>query len=83
MSKHRPRKRFGQHFLTEPGIIDDIVRAISPDSDDIVVEIGPGLGAITLPLAARAGHLHAIELDRDLAANLRGRFGNESHETTT
>ncbi len=81
MSKHQPRKRFGQHFLTDPGIIDDIVRAIAPDSDDIVVEIGPGLGAITLPLAARAGHLHAIELDRDLAANLRSRFGNESHVT--
>ena len=49
MSKHQPRKRFGQHFLTDPGIIDDIVRAIAPDSDDIVVEIGPRLGAITLP----------------------------------
>jgi 16S rRNA (adenine1518-N6/adenine1519-N6)-dimethyltransferase len=81
MSKHRPRKRFGQHFLTDPGIIDDIVNAIAPDSDDIVVEIGPGLGAITSPLAARAGRLHAIELDRDLAAKLRSRFGNESHVT--
>lgn len=81
MSKHRPRKRFGQHFLSDPGVIDDIVNAIAPNSDDIIVEIGPGLGAITSPLAARAGHLHAIELDRDLAAKLRGRFGNESHVT--
>lgn len=70
MSKRWPRKRFGQHFLTDPGIIDDIINAIAPDGDDIVVEIGPGLGAITSPLAARAGRLHAIELDRDLAARL-------------
>ncbi len=81
MSKHRPRKRFGQHFLTDPGIIDDIVNAIAPGSDDIVVEIGPGLGAITSPLAARAGRLHAIELDRELAAKLRSQFDNEPHVT--
>ena len=81
MSKRWPRKRFGQHFLTDPGIIDDIINAITPDGDDTVVEIGPGLGAITSPLAARAGRLHAIELDRDLAARLRTRFGNEPHVT--
>lgn len=81
MRKYWPRKRFGQHFLTDPGIIDDIINAITPDSDDTVVEIGPGLGAITSPLAARAGRLHAIELDRDLAARLRARFGNEPHVT--
>ena len=71
MSTHRPRKRFGQHFLTDPGIIEAIVRSIAPTQADVVVEIGPGNGAITTPLLARAGTLHAIEIDRDLAASLR------------
>ncbi len=74
MAAHRARKRFGQHFLTDPGVIDAIVRAVSPAAQDVLVEIGPGHGAITAPLAQRAGHLHAIELDRDLAAALRARF---------
>jgi len=74
MTAHRPRKRFGQHFLTDPGVIDEIVRSIAPTESDVVVEIGPGKGAITTPLLARAGTLHAIELDRDLAASLRIRF---------
>lgn len=74
MNAHRARKRFGQHFLVDPGVIDAIVRAIAPQTDDIVVEIGPGPGAITAPLARRCGHLHAIELDRDLAANLRTQY---------
>ena len=78
MSKHRPRKRFGQHFLTDPGVIDAIVRAIAPRDDETLVEIGPGPGAITLPLAKRCRALHCVELDRDLAAALRTRFaGNE------
>ncbi len=74
---HRPRKRFGQHFLTDPGVVDEIVRSIRPSSSDIVVEIGPGLAAITAPLLADAGRMHAIELDRDLAAQLRQRFQDE------
>ena len=74
MSQHRPRKRFGQHFLTDPGVIDAIIASISPRDDDTVVEIGPGQGAITRPLAARAGRLHAIELDRDLAARLKQEY---------
>jgi 16S rRNA (adenine1518-N6/adenine1519-N6)-dimethyltransferase len=78
MTAHRPRKRFGQHFLTDPGVIDEIVRSIRPSANDIVVEIGPGLAAITAPLLADAGSMHAIELDRDLAAQLRQRFQNES-----
>lgn len=77
MTTHRPRKRFGQHFLTDPGVVDEIVRSIRPSSSDIVVEIGPGLAAITAPLLADAGRMHAIELDRDLAAQLRQRFQNE------
>ena len=74
MTPHRPRKRFGQHFLKDPGVIDAILDAIAPTDTDLVVEIGPGRGAITAGLAARAGALHAIELDRDLAASLRERY---------
>jgi 16S rRNA (adenine1518-N6/adenine1519-N6)-dimethyltransferase len=70
---HQPRKRFGQHFLHERGVIDRILLAIDPKPDDLLVEIGPGEGALTLPLLARAGHLTAIEIDRDLAPLLPGR----------
>ena len=69
--KHIARKRFGQHFLTDTGIIDAIVRAINPLPGQRVVEIGPGLAALTQPLVERIGHLTVIELDRDLAARLR------------
>ena len=71
--KHVARKRFGQHFLTDAGVIDDIVAAIEPKPGDALVEIGPGLGAMTDPLAARCTRLTVIELDRDLAARLRRR----------
>jgi 16S rRNA (adenine1518-N6/adenine1519-N6)-dimethyltransferase len=81
MNAHRPRKRFGQHFLTDPGVIDAIVRAIDPKPDDVIIEIGPGRGAITGPLAAGAGHLHCVELDRDLASALRRRYANEDDVT--
>ena len=69
--KHVARKRFGQHFLSDPAIIDGIVRAIAPKPRDAMVEIGPGLAALTQPLVERLGKLHVIELDRDLAARLR------------
>jgi len=69
--KHIPRKRFGQHFLTDRGIIEDIVQAIAPVAGQAMVEIGPGLGAMTQPLVERLGHLTVIELDRDLAVLLR------------
>ena len=71
--KHIPRKRFGQHFLTDKGIIQDIVEAIAPKAGQAVVEIGPGLAALTQPLVERLGQLTVIELDRDLAAQLRTR----------
>ena len=74
MNSHRPRKRFGQHFLNDPGVIDAIVQVIDPGPGDTIVEIGPGQGAITEPLARKAGQLHCVELDRDLAASLRRRF---------
>jgi 16S rRNA (adenine1518-N6/adenine1519-N6)-dimethyltransferase len=69
--KHIARKRFGQHFLTDGGIIDAIVRAIAPRPGEPMVEIGPGLAALTQPLVERLGRLTVIELDRDLAARLR------------
>ena len=71
--KHIPRKRFGQHFLTDTRVLDDIVRAIAPRPGEFLVEIGPGMGALTNPLVERCGHLTVIELDRDLAARLRRR----------
>ncbi|RYF26727.1 MAG: 16S rRNA (adenine(1518)-N(6)/adenine(1519)-N(6))-dimethyltransferase RsmA [Comamonadaceae bacterium] len=69
--KHIPRKRFGQHFLSDQGIIESIVQAIGPASGQPMVEIGPGLAALTQPLVERLGRLTVIELDRDLAARLR------------
>jgi 16S rRNA (adenine1518-N6/adenine1519-N6)-dimethyltransferase len=69
--RHIARKRFGQHFLTDGGIIDAIVDAIAPVAGQPMVEIGPGLAALTQPLVERLGHLMVIELDRDLAVRLR------------
>lgn len=65
------RKRFGQHFLIDPAVIERIVRSVDPRPDERLVEIGPGRGAITEPLLARCGRMTVIELDRDLAARLR------------
>jgi 16S rRNA (adenine1518-N6/adenine1519-N6)-dimethyltransferase len=69
-SLHTPRKRFGQHFLASPGIVAKIIAAIDPQPGDVVVEIGPGLGALTEPLLARLPHLHVVEIDRDIVARL-------------
>jgi len=71
MKGHVARKRFGQNFLVDTGIISAIVSAIDPQRSDTVVEIGPGLGAITEPLLARLDHLHVVEIDRDLIARLK------------
>jgi 16S rRNA (adenine1518-N6/adenine1519-N6)-dimethyltransferase len=71
------KKRFGQHFLVDPGVIDAIVRAVAPRPGDALVEIGPGRGAITMPLLERCGALRVVELDRDLAARLRRTPGLE------
>jgi len=70
---HIPRKRFGQHFLHDQGILRRIVEAIAPKPDDRIVEIGPGEGALTFPLLRAAGHMTAIELDRDLIESLAAR----------
>ena len=73
MGAHIARKRFGQHFLTAVDVIDRIIRAIGPKPGERLVEIGPGLGAMTIPLRERCDALTVIELDRDLAERLRRR----------
>lgn len=67
---HIPRKRFGQHFLHDPLVIQRIIDAIDPSADDCVVEIGPGEGALTRPLLQRLNTLHVVEIDRDLVGSL-------------
>ena len=74
MKGHVARKRFGQNFLVDQGIIGAIVSAIDPQRGDTVVEIGPGLGALTEPLLARLDHLHVVEIDRDLIARLKKQY---------
>ncbi len=73
----RPRKRFGQHFLTDRHYRDRIVKAIAPNAGESMVEIGPGPGALTEHLAHVIQPLHVVEIDRDLAAALRERFTAE------
>lgn len=72
--KHIPRKRFGQNFLTDQLVLHDIIQAIAPQPDDVMVEIGPGLGAMTSLLLQSLKELHVVELDRDLVARLKKRF---------
>lgn len=69
--KHVARKRFGQNFLQDRQVVADIVNAVNPPRDGLVVEIGPGLGALTEPLLARLDHLHVVEIDRDLISRLK------------
>jgi 16S rRNA (adenine1518-N6/adenine1519-N6)-dimethyltransferase len=75
--EHRARKRFGQHFLHDRNVVRRIVEALRPQPGDIVVEIGPGLGALTNPLLEAIPQLHVVELDRDLAARLRAAYPAE------
>ncbi|QII86670.1 16S rRNA (adenine(1518)-N(6)/adenine(1519)-N(6))-dimethyltransferase RsmA [Bordetella hinzii] len=77
MSQHQARKRFGQHFLTDESVVESIVRAIAPARDDAMVEIGPGLSALTAPLLERLDKLSVVEIDRDLAARLRKKYPPE------
>lgn len=77
MSKHVARKRFGQNFLIDQQVIADIVNAVAPQRGDCVVEIGPGLGALTDPLIRRVDHLQVVEIDRDIIARLRKRYPPE------
>jgi 16S rRNA (adenine1518-N6/adenine1519-N6)-dimethyltransferase len=72
--EHRARKRFGQNFLADPQIVDRIIAAIAPRPGQVIVEIGPGQAALTLPLAESGAELHLLEIDRDLAALLQRQF---------
>ncbi len=75
MKQHVARKRFGQNFLTDPNIIERIIQSINPKEDERLVEIGPGLGALTCPLLSHTGKLDVIELDRDIIPKLRVNCG--------
>lgn len=77
MIPHRPRKRFGQHFLHDASVVARLVAAIRPAPDDPIVEIGPGEGALTAPLLEHVRRLEVIEIDRDLAARLRAAYPAE------
>lgn len=82
-AKHAPRKRFGQNFLHDTHIISQIVTAIRLDRQDNLLEIGPGLGALTEPLLAEVDGMTVIELDRDLASQLKINIGANSHSDFT
>ncbi|MDX8385655.1 MAG: 16S rRNA (adenine(1518)-N(6)/adenine(1519)-N(6))-dimethyltransferase RsmA [Gallionella sp.] len=75
---HRAKKRFGQNFLVDERIIADIVSSIRPEPDDNMVEIGPGLGALTRPLLKKLHHLHVVEIDRDIIARLKQEYSTEA-----
>lgn len=77
MSAHKARKRFGQHFLSDRNLVEKMVRQIAPADDQLLVEIGPGQGALTLPLLDQIRHLHVVELDRDLIAHLERTIASE------
>ncbi|WP_047553289.1 16S rRNA (adenine(1518)-N(6)/adenine(1519)-N(6))-dimethyltransferase RsmA [Methylotenera sp. G11] len=76
--KHIAKKRFGQNFLTDQGVIDSLVDAISPKADDLMVEIGPGLGALTKPLLQKLNMLHVVEVDRDIIAWMQKEYAKNS-----
>ncbi len=76
--KHVAKKRFGQNFLTDQGVIDSLVDAISPKADDLMVEIGPGLGALTKPLLQKLDLLHVVEVDRDIIDWMQKEYAKNS-----
>lgn len=82
-AKHQPRKRFGQNFLHDTSVIRQIVDSIRLERDDNLIEIGPGMGALTEPLLAEVDAMTVVELDRDLADSLRIRIGANSHPNFT
>src|SRR5829696_6041622 len=75
------KKSLGQNFLIDQGVVRKILAAFAPKPDDLVLEIGPGLGALTAELLPRAGKVYALEFDRDLIPKLRERFANQEHFT--
>ncbi len=78
MSAHKAKKKFGQNFLVDEQVIADIVAAIRPQPEDNMVEIGPGLGALTRPLVKKLNHLHVVEIDRDIIARLESDYPQDN-----
>jgi 16S rRNA (adenine1518-N6/adenine1519-N6)-dimethyltransferase len=78
MSAHKAKKKFGQNFLVDEQIIADVISAIRPEPEDNMVEIGPGLGALTRPLLKKLNHLHVVEIDRDIIARLEHDYPREN-----
>ncbi|OAM51869.1 16S rRNA (adenine(1518)-N(6)/adenine(1519)-N(6))-dimethyltransferase [Methylovorus sp. MM2] len=76
--KHIAKKRFGQNFLTDQAIIGSLVQAISPKPEELLVEIGPGLGALTKPLLQKIPHLHVVEIDRDIISWMQNHYAQAS-----
>jgi 16S rRNA (adenine1518-N6/adenine1519-N6)-dimethyltransferase len=81
--KHLAKKRFGQNFLTDQGVIASLVEAISPKTDDLMVEIGPGLGALTKPLLRKLNMLHVVEVDRDIIAWMQKEYSKPIYAEST
>jgi 16S rRNA (adenine1518-N6/adenine1519-N6)-dimethyltransferase len=80
MSSHKAKKKFGQNFLVDEQIIENIIAAIRPEPDDNIVEIGPGLGALTRPLLKKLNHLHVVEIDRDIIARLESDYPQDNQK---
>lgn len=76
--KHIAKKRFGQNFLTDQAIITSLIEAINPKTEEIIVEIGPGLGALTKPLLKKINHLHVVEIDRDIVAWMQNEYAKST-----
>ncbi len=81
--KHVAKKRFGQNFLTDQGVINSLVEAINPQENQVIVEIGPGLGALTKPLLAKIEHLHVVEIDRDIVAWMQTEYAKPAYAKNT
>ena len=77
--KHVAKKRFGQNFLTDQGVISSLIDAINPKENQVIVEIGPGLGALTKPLLAKIDHLHVVEIDRDIVAWMQTEYAKPAY----
>ena len=81
--KHIAKKRFGQNFLTDQGVITSLIEAINPQMGQTIVEIGPGLGALTKPLLAQIPHLHVVEIDRDIVAWMQAEYAKPAYTSNT
>jgi 16S rRNA (adenine1518-N6/adenine1519-N6)-dimethyltransferase len=81
--KHIAKKRFGQNFLTDQGVIASLIEAINPQIGQTIVEIGPGLGALTKPLLAKIPHLHVVEIDRDIVAWMQAEYAKPTYASNT